>query len=115
MSVRQVKPHMRFPSGDYRDLAELPFSPAELTKRYGLKLEDGADYLDTYKIAAIELPDHSQAWFIKYQGDDDGGTLVRVDVGLDPTKTMMLLEHVMRLRESDFPWINPDVQISVRV
>ena len=114
MSVRQVKPHMRFPSGDYCNLAELAFSPEELTERYGLKFEDGADNLDAYKLAAIELPDHSQAWFIKYQGDDDGGTLVRVDAGADPTTTMALLEQVMGLHEADFPWINPDVRIRSR-
>ncbi len=114
MPVRQVRPHKRFPSGDYRTLVEVPFSPEELTERYGLKFEDDSDSLDAYKLAAIALPDRSQAWFIKYQNDDEGGTLVRVDAGADPTTTMALLEQVMGLHEADFLWINPDVRIRSR-
>ncbi len=115
MPIRQVKPHKRFPSGEYRNLAELPFSPEELTERYGLTFDDDADDLDDYKLAAIELPDHSQAWFIKYRGDDEGGTLVRVDAGADPTKAIGLLERTMGFHIADFLWINPGVRIQARV
>ncbi len=110
MAVRQVKPGKQFPSGEYRNLAELPFSPEELTERYGLTFEDDADDLDDYKLAAIELPDRSHAWFIKYRGDDAGGTLVRIDADANPTRAMALLEQIIGLHAADFLRINPNVR-----
>ena len=109
MSIRQVAPHPVFPSGDSRDLAELRFSPDELTARRGLHFTERQDDLDAFKLAAIELADGVQAWFIKYRGDQYPGTLVRVDAAADPGMTKRQLVQALDLRDEDFSWVAPSL------
>ena len=107
MHVQQVHRHEYWPSGDSRDLAEVRFSPEELASRYGLRFEEGLDDLDYFKLAAIALADGSQAWFIKYRGDQYPGTLVRVDASADLGQAQELLQRALGLADEDFPWIAP--------
>ena len=107
MHVPQVAPHDYWPSGGSRDLAEIRFSPEELAERYGLTFTTGDDDLDRYQLAAIRLPDASQAWFIKHRGDQFPGTLVRVDADADLPRSKALLTQTLGLTERDFAWVAP--------
>lgn len=79
-----------------------------------MQFESDFGDLDNYTLAAIELPDRSQAWLIKYQGDE-GDTLVRVDADAEPITAMKLLEQVLRLDGADFLWINPVTRLSAGI
>ncbi len=113
MPVQQVTPTNRFPSGDYRDLVELRLTPEDLSRRYGLRFDHYVDGLDTYHLAAIMLDEVAQAWLMKYRGDRSGGTLVRVDAGIDPTRAKQLLKETLNLHESEFVWVSPAVRASM--
>ena len=110
MPVQQVQPHDLFPSGDYRDLAEIGASPDELAARFGLVFAKLLDDLDWFKLAAIALPDGSQLWLIKYRGDQYPGTLVRVDAGADLTQPRDQLAQVLGLTRADFLWVAPELE-----
>ena len=107
MPVRQVPPHEYFPSGDSRALVELSFDPEELATRYGLAFEERYDDLDWFKLAAIELPDGSQSWLIKYRGEQEPGTTVYVDAGADLTAAKELLKQALGLTDDDVLWVSP--------
>jgi hypothetical protein len=109
--LKQVEPYARFPSGDSRDLAEVPFTPEQLTKRYGLRFAEDADDFDTFRLAAIDLTDGAQAWFMRYRGEQGPGTAVLIDHDADPTLMMDLLENALGLPKSAFRWISPDVEM----
>lgn len=109
--LAQVQPYERFPSGDSRDLAELSFTPEQLTKRYGLRFAEGTDDFDAFQLAAIDLADGAQAWFLRYRGEQEPGMAVLIDRGADPTLMMGLLEHALGLPKSAFRWISPDVEM----
>ncbi len=99
MTVRQVRPHDRFPSGDSRALVELAPDPAELAARHQRSFEERFDDLDRFCLAAIALPDGSQAWLVKYQGEAGAGTTVYVDATADPAETKSMLLRVLALAE----------------
>lgn len=107
--VKQVVPHPLFPSGDYRDLAEVRLNPTELAARYGVRFEQRLDDLDSFELAAIVLADGSQAWLLKYRGDQFSGTLVRVDANGDLSNAKAMLAHALDLGEADFAWVAPGV------
>lgn len=107
MTVRQVRPHDHFPSGDSRALVEVSFDPAELAARFGLAFEEGSDDLDRYQRAVIALPDGSQAWLVKYRGERDAGTTVYVDATADPGETKRLLLRTLALADKDLRWVGP--------
>jgi hypothetical protein len=109
MAVEQVRPQAQFPSGDSRALVELPFEPEDLTARYGLSFEEGYDDLDWYRLAAIALPDGSQAWLVKYRGEQEAGTTVYVDAAADLGKAKDVLLQTFALAEEDLRWIAPGV------
>jgi len=105
MAVKQVRPHVHFPSGDSRALVELPFEPEELIGRYGISFEERCDDLDTYRLAAIVLPDGSQVWLVRYRGEQDAGTTVYVDAAADLGQAKDLLLQMFALAEEDLRWI----------
>lgn len=107
MPVRQVSPHPVFPSGDYQDLAEIRCSPEELVRRHGVNIAERHDDLDAFKLAAIVLADDSQAWLIKYRGDQYPGTLVRVDAAANPVAAQHLVAQALDLDDQDFSWLAP--------
>ncbi len=113
MPVQQVTPTNRFPSGDYRDLVELRLTPEDLAMQYHLRFAHHVDGLDRYRLAAIPLDDDAQTWLLKYDGDRRGGTLIRVDAGIDLTRAKRLLKEKLDLRESDFVWVSPAVRTSL--
>ena len=107
MVVRQIPRQVGWPSGDSRDLAELRFSPEELARRFGLTFEQFHDDLDWLQLAAIELPDGSQAWLYRYHGDQNAGTFVRVDAHSDLARARVQLERLFLLSEQDILWSAP--------
>ena len=113
MAVQQVQPHDRFPSGDFRDLAEISLSPQEISACYGLVFADLFDDLDWFKLAAVALPGGAQAWLLKYKGDQYPGTLVRVDAAADLSLAKGQLQQAFGLTDADFRWVAPGLQVSV--
>lgn len=107
MHVPQVRPDDRFPSGDGRPLATLRFSPEELATRFGLTFEEDYDDLDWFDLAAIALPDRSQAWLMRHRGNPEPGTTVYVDASAHPARTKELVQQVLGLADEDFCWIAP--------
>ena len=110
MHLQQVRPHDSFPSGDSRALVELRFDPDELAERYGLSFEESYDDLDWFKLAAVALPDGSQAWLTKYQGEQEPGTTVYVDAAADPAMAKEQLAQTLGLTEDDFRWVTPELE-----
>ena len=108
MAIRQIPRENRWPSGNSRDVVELRFSPEELASRFGLDFERLHDDLDWLQVAAIELPDGSQAWLYRYRGDDDAGTFVRVDAHADLVRARTQLQRLLNLSERDVRWAAPD-------
>lgn len=88
-------------------LVALRFSPEELAGRYGLAFEVGHDDLDEFKLAAIALPDGSQAWLERHCGDPDAATLAHVDASADLRMAMKDLQQVLELADDDFVWVSP--------
>lgn len=109
MAVKQVAPWAMFPSGDYRSLLELRFDPDELERRYGLHFSQKIDDLDYFKLAAIALPDGSQAWLTKYRGEQGPGTVVDIDVGANFAQVKRQIESMMGLHSGDITWVSPFV------
>jgi hypothetical protein len=91
MTVRQVVPLQRWPSGESRVIAVLALDPPMLAARHGLVFDEDVDDLDRYRFAAIELVNGTQAWLLKHEGDPNPGTVVRVDAGDDPDEARRLL------------------------
>jgi hypothetical protein len=115
MRVQQVPRQKRWPSGDSKPLAVLAFEPSALAERYGLSFEEELDDLDQLRLAAIALPDGSQAWLYKHRSDPNPGTLVRVDSDADPATVSSLLRQTLELDDSDFLWVAPVLDVpSVR-
>lgn len=111
MRVLQVPPHDRWPSGDSRALVELRFDPGDLTARYGLTFLEEYDDLDWFLLAAIGLADGSQAWLIKYRGEQETGTTVYVDAAADFPTTLALLRRTLDLRDEDVTWVAPALAV----
>jgi len=109
VSVQQVQPWALFPSGDYRPLVMLRFDPEELADRYGLTFATEHDDLDEFKLAAIALPDGSQAWLTKYRGEQGPGATVLVDAGADFARAKELLLSTLGLTDADLLWESPFV------
>ena len=105
MPVQQVPPHEFFPSGDSRALGEVRFDPNELSVRYGLTFEERLDDLDWFSLAAIALPGGSQAWFVKYRGEQEPGTTIYVDAAADVSEAMASLTRALGLADDDFLWV----------
>jgi len=95
-------------------LVELPLDPTALSDRYGLSFEEGYDDLDRYQRAAIALPDGSQAWLVRYQGEQGAGTTVYVDAAADPSRTKELLLRTLALKEEDLVWSTPVLATGAR-
>jgi hypothetical protein len=92
MTVRRVRAHDRFPSGDSQALLEGPSDPARPTARDAPTFKDGIDNLDRYLPAVIALPDGWQAWLVKYRGERDAGTTVyAVDLGIAKAAMLRIL------------------------
>ena len=97
-------PTPSFPSGDSRALAVLAAEPATLAERHGLRFFTAIDDLDRVEYATVHLGGSVQAWLLKHQGDPNPGTVVRVDVGLDPVATRRGLEDALGLEDGDVLW-----------
>ena len=110
MQVRRVRPYDSFPGGDSRALAELRFDPDEPAKRFGLSVEEVCNDLDWSTIAAIALPDRSQAWLTKYRGEQGPGTTVSVDAAADLATVKELPTRALGLTEDDFRWVAPGLE-----
>lgn len=107
MSVCQVRPLERWPSGDSRPLAVLVAEPPDLAACHGLTFEEDVDDLDRYRLAAIELADGQQAWLLKHEGDPNPGTVVRVDGRADIEEAQRLLFGALDLAPEDLLWSAP--------
>ena len=105
--IHQVRPYKRWPSGDSRALAVLRLSPEELASRFGLVFEVHDDDLDVFTLAAIQLPDGSQAWLERHEGDPEDNTLAHVDSDANLCQAKEELKQVLELTDSDFAWISP--------
>lgn len=104
MTVRQVSPWKRWPSGDSRPIAVLPFGLADLSARYGLEYEQGIDDLDRYCLAAVELANGEQAWLYKHESDPNPGTVVYVDATFDVAEAQAMLTDAFGLSREDLAW-----------
>lgn len=109
MAIQQAQPLKHFPSGDSRALLELATDPSDLTARLGLTFEERCDDLDRYRLAAVALADGSQAWLVKYRGEEDAGTTVYVDAAADPIATKTLVLGALALSDADVRWLAPDL------
>lgn len=107
MAVHQVQPDTTFPSGDSHALAMLRFAPEELAQRYGLRFAEDYDDLGWFKLAAIALPDGSQAWLLRHRGNPAPGTVIYVDANADLRRAKTQLKQVLGLTDDDLVWITP--------
>jgi len=107
MGIRQVIPWERWPSGDSRPIAVLPYELPELSDRYGLEYEEGIDDLDRYRLAAIELGAVGQAWVVKHEGDQNRGTVVYVDAAADIDEAQSLLVGALGIERGQLVWAAP--------
>ena len=108
MAVRQATPWEQWPSGDSRPLAVIPFSLPDLTLRYGLTFEEGADDLDRYRFAAIALGNGQQAWLWKYENDPNPGTVVYADARADVAEAQSLLVAILGIGRNELLWSAPE-------
>jgi hypothetical protein len=92
-------------------LAVLRFSPADLSIRYGLAFERRHDDLDEFQLAAIALPDGSQAWLERHCGDPSANALAHVDAGANLRLAKRDLQQVLDLSDDDFVWVSPLVGV----
>lgn len=88
-------------------LAVLRFSPVDLSSRHGLTFERRHDDLDEFQLAAIALPDGSQAWLERHCGDPVDNTLAHVDAGANLRLAKQDLQLVLDLSDDDFVWVSP--------
>jgi hypothetical protein len=107
MNFCQVRPWEHWPSGNSRPIAVLPYDVAELSELYGLTFEEGADDLDRYRLAAIELGNGQQACLTRYEGDPSPGTVVLVDSDADVADAQSLLAKALDLKRDAFLWLAP--------
>jgi hypothetical protein len=107
VAIHQVTPWTRWPSGDSRPIAVLPFELAELSDRYGLKFQEGVDDLGRYCVAAIELARGLQAWISKHNDDSNPGTVVYVDANADVAKALPRLIKVLGITREALLWTAP--------
>jgi hypothetical protein len=85
----------------------LRFSPDDLAVRFGLSFDACHDDLDEYELAAIELPDGSQAWLERHGGDPAGTTLAHVDANANLRVAKGDLQQLLELTDDDFVWVSP--------
>ena len=107
MELRQIRPREYWPSGDSRPMAVLPFEPADMTERFGLRYQPGIDDLDHYVMAAIELANGEQAWVSKYDHDLNPGTMVYVDAGASIEEAQILVAEAFGLEREELLWLAP--------
>ena len=107
VNIHQVQPWKQWPSGDSQPIAVVPFDLSELTKRYGLKYQEGIDDLDRYHVAAIVLANGEQAWLYRHENDRNPGTVVHVDAASDVEKAQSLLLDALGLDREALLWAAP--------
>lgn len=107
MQVHQVRPYKQWPSGDSRPIVMLRANPAELHARYGLQFEHDTDDLDDYDLAAIELPDRTQAWLMRHVGNHVPGTIVYVDASVNFEQAKDFLIDALSLSPLEIVWTTP--------
>src|SRR5437868_2875254 len=107
MQVHQVRPYMQWPSGDSRPIVRLRANPAELQERYGILFEHDSDDFDEYDLAAIELPDRTQAWLMRHVGNPESGTIVYVDASVNFEQAKDFLVDMLSLSPQEITWITP--------
>ena len=105
--VHQVKPYRQWPSGDSLPLAVLRHSPAELSQRYGLIFDEDHDDLDSYRLAAIQLPKLGQVWLMHYRGEPEGETTAFVDAQADFRCALQALIVLLDLSSGEIAWTSP--------
>jgi hypothetical protein len=104
VSVRQVTPHVHWPSGDSRPIALLGLEPEDLSDSLGIVFEEGHDNLDFYRLAAIQLNDGQQVWLMRHRGTPAQGTEVYADSHADPIAARRMLLEELALPESAITW-----------
>lgn len=110
--IQQVQPWKRWPSGDSRPIAVLPFDIVELSKRYGLMFQEGIDDLDSYRLAAIRLSTGAQAWLVRHDGDPNPGTVVHADAAADVWEAQSLLLEALGIERDALLWAAPVTAIA---
>jgi hypothetical protein len=105
MTVNQVVPHRKWPSGDARPIAVLKFSPEELSVRYGLDFESGCDDFEEYQYAALANKQIGQIWLWRYQNSPDSGTNIIVDIGVDIALALSLVLETLGITFEELTWI----------
>jgi len=109
MHIHQVQPYKQWPSGDSRPIVMLRANPAELQERYGIQFEHDMDDFDEYDLAAIELPDSTQACLqlMRHVGNPESGTIVYVDASVNFEQAKNLLVDALSLSPREITWITP--------
>ena len=109
MAVKQVKPHVRWPSGDSKPVAVLALTPHELTATFQLVFEHDNDELGEYVIAAIAYQGNEQAWLLHRPNAPTPGVEVHIDGRASSDAALSRLVRLLNLSPSRILWsADPD-------
>jgi DNA-binding CsgD family transcriptional regulator len=104
--MKQVAPHVAFPSGSSWTVGVLALEPAELQERFDLVFESGMGDLGEYRLAALETPTVGQLWLFRYEGAPFRGTEVLVDEQVPRDEALFAVWSELGIDLRGFNWIN---------
>jgi hypothetical protein len=102
--IKQVPPEP-WPSGYGEIIAMLDVAAESLTTRYGLQWFEGADNLDYYSAALVQLQSGRRLGFVRHHGDPQPGTEVHADVHDDVQDAVRELLEALELPETAVTWM----------
>ncbi len=82
----------------------IALEPNELANRFGLAFAVEADDLDEYQIAAVKGELGHRLHLVRYRGNPVPGTIVYVDVDLDPESVEREIIATFDLADADISW-----------
>lgn len=100
-----------WPIGLEQDAALLDLTPADLTKRVGARFAPGADGLDGFQAAILQLTPSVCVALQSYDNYPVPGTKLIVDAK-NPTAINLAVSK-LGLRRGDFKWVSPDFKQSL--
>lgn len=103
--VRQVS-EGKWPSGREKAIGVLRFSPSDL-EALGLEFTSGADDLDTFKQAGLQLYSGRLLLLMRYANDSAPGTTVLADSVDDAAAAREELLLSLALPADSYSWVSP--------
>ena len=108
MTMHQVEPHERWPSGDGRPIAFVSRRPADLEAEFDLRFESGDDDLGELQLAAVEVQPGKQIWLVSHRDSPVPGIEVYADSAESPPVVASRLKSAMNIADADLQWVASD-------